>query len=207
MKRFGLIFGVLAVCCGVVFGGEKDRCVLLLSTPGVDAGLAKRCFDFMGHNVRGRLRVDRSLLRVDGLAPKEQLKVFGAMRSDGDALVVVLVNSSAATNSVVIYSRSLGAAVVNVAPIMNDKELLPRVREGHVDRAAMYALGHLAGMDSCLNPYCALSEYKHMKKDQMPGRNYCPNCVDRVADKLAVLGVTEPKGDKRKPQPKSGVKH
>lgn len=196
MSRFLMV--VSAWLCVTVVGFADGKDVLLLRGPKVDAKLAENCFKFMDHNVRGKLRVDHTLFSVDGFAPKEQLKVFSAMRSEQDALVVVLVNSPASTNSVVIYSRDLGAAVVNIAPMVNDREFSKKIRLALIDRSAMYALGRVAGMEPCLNPFCALSEYHLVQKDKMPGRNYCPNCIDRVAEKLEKLGVKEV-ADGRKP--------
>ena len=191
-KVCGLVVLGVALFAGVVFGGTKEsKTVLVLNSPAVDAKLSKECFDFMKLNVRGSLRQDRTLLCVGGFGPEEQLKAFSAMRSERDALVVVLVSYDEPVGPVVIYSVSLGAAVVNIAPILADKELSEKMKPAVIERSAMYALGRLAGMDACLNPFCALSEYKQVNKNKMPGRNYCPNCIDRVAVKLEGLGVFE----------------
>lgn len=197
MKRIGglIVLGAFLLA-GTVFGGSDDsKTVLVLNSPKVDAKLAKENFEFMRHNVRGSLRQDRTLLCVDGFTPEEQLKAFSAMRSESDALVVVLVNSDEAEGPVVIYSVSLGAAVVNISSILSDGDMSDKKKTAVIERSAMYALGRIAGMDACLNPFCALSEYKQVK-EKMPGRNYCPNCIDSVALKLEALGVFE-KGDKR----------
>ena len=170
---------------------EPDKSVLVLYSPNVDAQLAKRNFGFMQRNVRGTLQQDNTLLRVKDFAPKEQLKIFSAMRSDKNVLVVVMINSSDSHAPIVIYSTSMGAAVVNIAPIVRDKQLSDKVKSAVIDRSMMYALGRVAGMDACLNPYCALSEYKQLPKKQLPGRNYCPNCIDKVGEKLQALGAGE----------------
>ncbi len=192
MRVFCGVLLMVVLWCGVVVGGTNDsKAVLFLSSPAVDTVLAQECFEFMDKNVRGEMRVNRTLLRVKGFGPEEQLKAFSAMRSKNDVLVVVLVNQTVEKCPIVIFSEKLGTAVVNIAPILSAEGLSDKVRSARIDRAAMYALGRLAGMKACLNPFCALSEYAHVQKDKVPGRNYCPNCSDPVGKLLQEMGIFE----------------
>ncbi|MBT3192300.1 MAG: hypothetical protein HN341_07065 [Verrucomicrobia bacterium] len=193
MGRFigvSLVASLLMAGLGCVEASESNA-VLVLSTPTVEKRVSAACFDFMRTNVMGMLRRDRTLLRAAGFGPEEQLKAFSAMRSERDALVVVLVNTPASSAPAVVYSVRLGCAVVNTAVIAAIDGLTDQGRLARIERAAMYGLGRLVGMPACLNPFCALSEYEHVQKDKIPGRNYCPNCCDRVAAGLRAVGVQE----------------
>jgi predicted Zn-dependent protease len=187
----GIVFSFLVA--GVTHAATQDsKMVLFLSSPEVDTELSRTCFGFVKNNVRGQLRRDLTLLRSAGFGPEEQLRVFSAMRSDGDALVVVLVNVATNSAPVVTYSEKRGSAVVNIAMLDAAEEITEQGRVARIERAAMYAVGRLVGMPACLNPYCALSEYVHVQKNKVLGRNYCPHCSDRVAAGLKAVGVVGP---------------
>ena len=188
MKRILTAILTTVLAAASVLAGTKT--VLVVSSPTVDKQIARETYDFMTRNVRGALRYQDTLFKVAGFGPEEQLKIFAAMRTENDPLVVALVNDASSKCSPVILSQSQGAAVVNIAPFLNDKSLSKKEQRALIDRSMMYALGRAAGMDACLNPYCALSEYK-MMKDRVIGRNYCPKCTDEVAAKLKSLGIVE----------------
>ena len=196
---------LLLLICMCIIGSTCDaeqplsKNLLFLASPEVSSELANARFRFLEMNVRGTLRTDRTLLRTAELTPKEQLKAFSCMVTDGDALVIALVNSPSGGGPVVVYSVGLGASVVNISPILAMKELTPTGQSARIDRALMFAIGMLLQVDSCMNPFCALSEVDHFRKDQLPGRNYCPACTDKVSDQLKNHGVCE-----GTPLPKSG---
>ncbi len=186
------LFCVSFLMAGALSGEENDsQQVLLLRSPRVSENFSTLCLKFMKANLRGPVREDRTLLSVDGFTPQEQLKAFSAMRSKSDAIVIVLDSSAATDVSPISYSESLGCAVVNIASVVRDLDLSDLAREARVEKSIMYAIGRLVGMAPCLNPLCALSEYETVQKDRLPGRNFCPNCCDKVAAGLADRGVRE----------------
>ena len=168
-----------------------SKSILLLSSPSVQIEQADRCYQFVEHNVRGRTRSDRTLLSSECLTPDEQLRVFSCMRSTNDALVVVLVSSTPVKGAIIAYSEKLGSAVVNIGPVMSSPGLSDSARAARIDRAVMYAIGRLVGVDPCPNPFCALSEDQPHRKDQIPGRNFCPVCSVAVGEALRAVGSGE----------------
>ncbi len=179
-------------------GDNAEKRVLILSGPRIDAELMGSSLRFLKSNIRGSIRSEATLFRVDAFSVKEQLRVFNAMRSDGDCMVVVLVNAPpSGDDPIVAFSEELHVAVVNVYVIINAKELSQDGKRARVERALMYAIGRSAKIAPCLNPLCAMSEYEY-GMDATPGRNYCPSCCDIVAEEMMALGVNEPEGNRNK---------
>jgi hypothetical protein len=188
-------FLVLALCFALsieVIGSTSDsKAILLLRAPHVGESVFDECFAYVKANVGDQVRRDRTLLPVGALSPEQSLKVFSGMRTPDDALVVVLGAARGSEIPAVVYSERLGSAVVNVCSSSHGDKQSEMAQVAVFERAVLYAIGRLVGMPSCLNPHCALSEYKHIQKGVNPGRNYCPNCCDRVAAGLRAVGVQE----------------
>lgn len=199
MKMRVIIFSVgISIAGTLAWGGAQDtKKILLLSSPTVDSEISESTLGFAARNVKGAITEGRTRLSISGFEPKELLRIYSAMRTDSDALVIVLANTRMPDWPVVIYSEILGCAVVNIAEILEMKEIIETGRVARIQRASLYAIGRLGGLKSCLNPFCALSEYEHVQKDRIPGRNYCPNCTDRVGAGLKALGIHEPPAKRR----------
>ena len=104
------------------------------------------------------------------------------------AFVIAIALPPAGVNNHGMRQTSGRAAVVNVRPMQEDKPEAS-VLERRLERQAVRATALLLDLDTCVNPFCALTRYSSLAELDQSGRNCCPPCSTKVIEKARSTGL------------------
>lgn len=110
--------------------------------------------------------------------------------------LVVLAGRIVKRSERVIISRKDSTILINVGAFQMYLKQPGKISDEclkRIDRAAMKAIGTLFGLDSCQNPFCAMSDHEAKPHIPLQGRNYCPACTPAFEEKVGLAPVLNKK--------------
>jgi predicted Zn-dependent protease len=154
----------------------------------VDKTMVKRVMDFVAAELRCPLSSKKPITQPMTNSPATQAALLSRLITSKEACIVALVEEPNAAEAFHGYlDNNLKVGIVNVTALKPANAATPEGVElfgRRLEKETMRTVGHLIGMESCVEPHCALTPYPTLEVLDAMGRNYCPPCQQKAADRL-----------------------
>lgn len=174
---------------------SKYKNITLLRSSDVPASVSDR----VASHVKASIPVTVSQLTktISGgeLEGKIHVANAKAMHEKGSPLLIVVGNIKNRPERVIISKRD-NVALINVGGFQAYLKQPDKITDEclkRIDRASMKAVGTLFGLESCQNPFCAMSDLEAKPHIPIQGRNYCPVCLPAYEEKVGLAPVLNKK--------------
>ena len=156
----------------------------------VDKDMVKRVMDFVAAELHCPLSSKNPITSAMTNSPATQAALLSHLLTSKEACIVALAEEPNAAEAFHGYlDNSLKVGMVNVTALKPANAATPEGAELYgrrLEKEAMRTVGHLIGMESCVEPHCALTPYATLDDLDTSGRNYCPPCQQKAAERLGI---------------------
>lgn len=166
----------------------SQKAIAFVTVGCIDNVLAKRIMDLVAAELHCLVTAKQPIETAMTNAIEAQAASLSSILTDKDVCVVAIAEEPGKEHVFHGYlDNKLKVGIVNATTLKPANASTPEGSEAfarRLEKETMRTVGHLLGMESCAESHCALTPYPDLQGLDAMGRNFCPPCQMKAAERL-----------------------